>query len=225
MVLRREARSKRVMNVVRFEEEVVERWYNLKGYLTVKNVGYKSPAKKKGGLGRGEIDLLACKLGKEGKVDDCIRIEVGVSVTGSFPWVNKKQASGDDAGRLLKKFFSKGADLKAREYFDNLRYRNQIVSSEFTGNAKDLLRSRLEELGAKVIKVEQKESKIVVKIAYEPKDEDIELRGEREIEIVPFSIVMKDLQRIFHDQDLMHRDFSDVVMRAIQHMVKSEVIG
>jgi molybdopterin converting factor small subunit len=208
--------------MVRFEEEVVERWYNLRGYLTAKYVGYSSPAKKKGGKGRGEIDLLACKIGEEGKVSDCVRVEVGVSVIGNFPWVGRKRISSDDTGRLLKKFFSKGADLKVKEYFGTLRYRNQMISSEFANDAKDVLKGRLEELGAKVVKIEQKESKIVAKIAYKPQDEDIELRDEREIEIIPFSMVMKDLKKIFQDQDLMHRDFSDVVMRSIQHMVKSE---
>jgi molybdopterin converting factor small subunit len=157
----------------------------------VKYVGYRSPAKKKGGKGRGEMDLLACKLGEKGRINDCARIEVGVSVTGNFPWVDRKQVGGDDAGRLLKKFFSKGADLKAREYFGSFRYRNQTISSEFANNAKDVLKGRLEELGAKVVKIEKKESKIVAKIAYEPKDEDIELKGEREIEIIPFPITTK----------------------------------
>ncbi|MDH7508588.1 MAG: hypothetical protein QHH00_04225 [Methanomassiliicoccales archaeon] len=48
--------------MIRFEEEVAERWYAIRGYLTARNVIYGAPKKSKGGKGRGEIDILALVL-------------------------------------------------------------------------------------------------------------------------------------------------------------------
>ena len=90
--------------MARFEEEVVERWYALQGCLTAKNVGYPSPARRPGGKGRGEINLLAVRLGKGGKVEDRVLVEVSVSVTTDFPFISRSKPEYDDARRILKKF-------------------------------------------------------------------------------------------------------------------------
>ncbi|MEM4521373.1 MAG: hypothetical protein QXF23_06600 [Candidatus Bathyarchaeia archaeon] len=97
--------------MARFEEEIVERYYNVMGYLTIKHVPYSSPIKRAGGKGRGEIDLLAVKLGDKGTVEDRIWCEISVSITSHFPFISEKP-NVNEVSKLVKKFFSKGAELK-----------------------------------------------------------------------------------------------------------------
>ncbi len=76
---------------------------------TAKNVFYSSPAKRPGGSGRSEIDLLATKIA--GDEIDRVRAEVGVGVTSTFPRLSRKSPGTDEARKLLRKFFSRGTDL------------------------------------------------------------------------------------------------------------------
>ena len=52
-----------------FEEDVVDVYYNLNRYFTIKNIPFASIEKKRGGKGRGEIDLIAIKA-EENKIID-----------------------------------------------------------------------------------------------------------------------------------------------------------
>jgi hypothetical protein len=85
----------------KFEEEAVNCWYALRGYLTARNIVYTSPAKRPGGKGRGEIDLLALKVDAEGKPEDRVRVEVSVSITEGFPLKDEK--GGADGAQASQK--------------------------------------------------------------------------------------------------------------------------
>ena len=208
--------------MVRFEEEVVGRWYNLQGYLTALNIPFESPVKRSGGKGRGEIDVLALKLDTNGKIVEGIHTEVSVSVTSRFPWI-EKGSTGDDANRMLKKFFSKGAENKIREYFGCTRYKNRLISSEFSSNAVNKLRNRFQQIpNSSLIDIVGSKSKITLSIYNVPKDWDIEVPCTKTIEIIPFSNIINDLKIIFKEQKLSEKDFADVVMRSIQCMFIKE---
>ncbi len=204
--------------MARFEEEVVDRWYVIRGYLTARNITYKSPVRRPGGRGRGEIDLLAVKLGDEG-VEDCVRVEVSVSVTSKFPFTSVKHPHIDEVRKLVKRFFSRGAHEKAVEYFGSREYRNQLVVGEFAKNWREKIERRLPP-NAKLIDARPTELGTEVKIEYEPDDPGIEVGGVREIEIVRFNTVLEDLRRIFEQKGLTERDFADPFMRSIQHILK-----
>ncbi len=61
-----------------YEEDVVDIYYNLKNFFTMKNIAFSAIEKRKGGKGRGEMDLLAIKVNK-GRFDEAI---LGCSRTG-----------------------------------------------------------------------------------------------------------------------------------------------
>jgi limonene-1,2-epoxide hydrolase len=128
--------------------------------------------------------------------------------------------------KLLKKLLSRGADEKAREYFGTGEYRNQFIVSEFAGDARGLLRKRIEELkgtgefNAEVIRVEGDGPKILLEVKNDPRDIEMELSGVREAEILPFSYIMKELIDLFKEKGLARKDLHDPIMRAIQYIVR-----
>jgi hypothetical protein len=210
--------------MARFEEEIVERWYVIRGYLIVKNISYSSPAKRAGGKGRGEIDLLAVKLDGKG-VKDRVRCEVSVSITQPFPFISKTRPNVDEVYRLVKKFFSKGAHFKTVEYLGSPMYRCELVSGELANNYEELLRENLPRFGAKLLNVkpdisEGRVKRVNIKVEYKPVDQDIEIEGVREIEIIPFQTVMQELREEFEKKDLTKKDFPDPIMRSIQYLIK-----
>jgi hypothetical protein len=215
--------------MARFEEEVVERWYIIRGYLTARNIGYESPVRRPGGRGRGEIDILAVKLGGTG-VEDRVRCEVSVSVASTFPFISKARREVDKAYRLVKKFFSKGAHVKAVEYLGSEEYRCQLVSSELAKNYEELLRENLPRFGSSLVGVapkffEGRIESVKIRVEHNPIDPEIEVGGVREIEIVPFQTVVRELRGEFERLGLMKRDFADPTMRSIQYLAKYLKIG
>ena len=210
--------------MARFEEEVVERWYLIRGYLTARNVGYEPLVKRPGGRGRGEIDILALKLGGGG-VEDRVRCEVSVSVTSTFPFISKTRREVDEVYRLVKKFFSKGAHSKAVEYLGSEEYERQLVSSELAKNYEELLRNNLPRFGSNLIGVtpkfsEGKVESVKVVIEHRPIDSEIEMGGVMEIEVIPFQTVVGELRGEFERRGLTKRDFADPTMRSIQYLTK-----
>jgi hypothetical protein len=86
-----------------FEEQIVKSYYNLKNYFTLENIPFSAAEKRKGGKGRGEIDLIAIKIGRNnGKVEEAIHFEVSASIKSKFPFKSEKQ-SYDEVHKLLKK--------------------------------------------------------------------------------------------------------------------------
>ena len=45
-----------------YEEDIIDIYYNLMGYFTIKNIPFSAVEKRAGGKGRGEIDVLAIKI-------------------------------------------------------------------------------------------------------------------------------------------------------------------
>lgn len=128
-----------------FEEDLVDVYYNLNNYFTIKNIPFSSPKKQKGGKGRGEIDLLAVLI-KDGKFMNCTHIEVSVSVTTQFPY-------SDTPDYMIKKFFSSGAEKKIVDTVGNVEYSSILITSDFRKNAKELLRKGLSEKGVEIISI------------------------------------------------------------------------
>ncbi|MEM2352292.1 MAG: hypothetical protein QXT26_07780 [Thermoproteota archaeon] len=203
--------------MVRFEEEVVERYYNIMGYLTAKNIPYPSPAKRPGGKGRGEVDLLAVKLGRGRVVEDSVWCEVSVSVTALFPFICKKKPSVDEVCKLVRKFFSSGAEMVVAQYLSTRNYRYQLISSELSGRCKELLRDNMPS-GSKLLSV--RDTEWGIEVEHKALDPEIEVSGVRRIEVVPFSKILERLAEKFESKGFMEKDFADIIMRSIQHLAK-----
>ncbi len=203
--------------MTRFEEDVVECYYNLKEYLTIKNIQFPAVKKRPGGKGRGEIDLLAIKVGNRGRVKDAVWVEIGVSVSSRFPFISRTRPEGvDEVRKLLKKFFESDAEHKIKKLLKGLKYNCRIVSSDFSSKTKDNLVNRLAELGARVVSVSENRDTINIKIRFKNLEKN---NIERDIEIVPFSEILLRLRAIFDEEGLMTRDFQDPRLRAIQYLV------
>lgn len=182
----------------------------------MRNIVYRSPVKRRGGKGRGEIDLLAVKV-KGGSIKDRVRCEVSVSVTSPFPFVSK-QPNIDEVGRLVKKFFSKGAELEAAKYLGGGEHRLVLVTSKFRRQVERLLRENLPRFNANLLGVRQSPLGLEVEIEHVPLDPSIEAEGVRKIELSEFPTVLRELIKIFMHNRLMERDFADPIMRTIQWM-------
>ena len=205
--------------MTRFEEDAVECYYNLKGYLTIKNIQFPAVKKRPGGKGRGEIDLLAVKVGSRGKVRDAVWAEIGVSVSSRFPFISRtRPGSVDEVRKLLKKFFESDAEHKIKILLKDLKYDCRFVSSEFSSKTKDNLENRIAELGARVVSLSENRDTINIKIRFKNLEKN---NIERDIEIVPFSEILRRLGAIFDKEGLMTRDFQDPRLRGIQYLVKA----
>ncbi|MET1124580.1 MAG: hypothetical protein ABWW66_04875 [Archaeoglobaceae archaeon] len=204
-----------------FEEEVLERYFNLKGYFTIKNIVYSSPARRRGGKGRGEIDLVAVKL-ENGRVKEAKRVEVGVSISGCFPFIDKS-GKADEIRRMIKKFFSKGAEKKLQE-LGIVECENWFITSKFCHNVIEKIEGRLNEfnlsneLRVKLLDIKMENGSVIVKIEYQPEDSEIEIDGVRTIKIMEFEKILDELRDILKKGGLSKKYFPDIIMRAIQHM-------
>jgi hypothetical protein len=202
----------------RFEEDVVECYYNLKKYFTVKNIQFNAKSKRPGGKGRGEIDLLAVKIGSNQQIEDAKWIEIGVSAHSHFPFRGEgKHEDIDAVKRFLKKFFQSDAEFEIKKFLNGYRFKYQFISSEFNQKTKDKLENRLKKFGAKLIKISGNNNKILIKVKY------VNLENKRKvkvIEIIPFSEILNDISGIFHSEDLMKKNFQNNNLRALQYLVK-----
>ena len=117
-----------------FEEDLVDVYYNLNDYFTMRNISFSSDGKQKGGKGREEIDILAVHV-KDSKFMNCSHIEVSVSVTDKFPHPNSSET-------IIKKFFSNSSEKKIKEIIGNCDYSNIMITSDFGKNAKEWLHLR-----------------------------------------------------------------------------------
>ncbi|MFC1505457.1 hypothetical protein ACFLQ6_00135 [Thermoproteota archaeon] len=194
-----------------FEEELVDAYYNLKGYFTARNLSYSASKKRRGGKGRGEIDLLAVKVNNR-IVEDAIHVEVGVSIKSAFPFINRSKKNVDEPSKLIKKFFISDSPYLVRQYIGKTPYRLQQISSRFDGKSAQKLHERLKELGGKNIRIIQNGDVINLKMRYEGK--------EKFIEIVTFQKILEDLIEIFTKKDLLKKHFQDNRLRGIQYLVK-----
>ena len=195
-----------------YEEDVVDVYYNLKGYFTIKNIPFSAIEKRPGGKGRGEIDLLAIKI-EEGKVKDAIHVEISVSITSPFPFKSETKPNIDESNKLIKKFFLTDADYKIKEYLPSISYREQFITSYFNSKSDDRLKERLKRFGAKVVSFRKEKEKRIITLSYNGK--------EKTIEIIPFPEILRELVDLFKEKDLMTKNFQDSRVRAIQYLVKN----
>ena len=196
-----------------FEEDIVEAYYNIQGYFSIKNIQFSAVKKRPGGKGRGEIDLLAIKPDKKGMIQDAIHIEVGVGVC-SFPFIDKSNPGTDGVGRLLKKFFLNDSDEKIEEYLGKFKCRSVCITGNFRKKSIKKIEKRLSELKVDNFKLTQKDlEKIDVEIEHVSKHKLIEL--------VTFTYIINDLAKILRERDLLTKDFQNQSLAAMQHFVKS----
>jgi len=109
--------------------------------------------------------LLVVKF-EGGKVKEAIRVEIGVSVVTTFPFIHRS-GSADEVERLVKKFFSIGAEERIRK-FGITEYENQLITSDFSGDAARKVEERLKELGNEAIVKKEKDGVMRVKIIHMP---------------------------------------------------------
>lgn len=190
-----------------FEEDLVDVYYNLNNYFTIKNIPFSSPKKQKGGKGRGEIDILAVLI-KDGKFMNCIHIEVSVSVTTPFPY-------NDTPDYITKKFFSDGAEKKIKDIVGNIEYSSILITSDFRKNAKELLRKSLSEKNVKIISIASTGTinygTIILEVEYKNKT--------KKILIQTFTHIFFQLLKKFQEKRYMQKNFQDSRLRSIQHQL------
>jgi len=195
-----------------FEEDVVEVYYNFKGYFTIKNIHFPAIKKRRGGAGRGEIDLLSIKV-KDNKIIDAVRTEISVSITSTFPFKSETYKFLDESNRLIKKFFRADYSHKIREYIGNTKYRSQLITSRFDKKITEKLRERLKRFGANVLDISEKKEKVIIKLSYGGKIETIE--------IIPFERILNELRDIFKEKNLSKRHFQDPRIRGLQYLINA----
>jgi hypothetical protein len=167
-----------------FEEQIVKSYYNLKNYFTLENIPFSAAEKRKGGKGRGEIDLIAIKIDENnGKVEEAIHVEVSASIKSKFPFKSEKQ-SYDEVHKLLKKFFINDVDDKLKEFYAG-NYKFQFITSIFNDDIEKRLKDRLKHWGADVQSIKREGESILVKLKYNGKL--------KEIKITQFTDILKEL--------------------------------
>ncbi len=193
-----------------FEEEIVDVYYNLNGYFTMKNIPFSTIEKRKGGKGRGEIDILAIKI-KDDKVIDCIHIEVSVSITSLFPFTTKGNSVSDESGKIIKKFFSNDSDEKIKELIGNTPCQYYYFCSDFHKNVREKLKARIPYFGGEILDLVYNKKMILLKVKYKDK---IKL-----IQIWPFTTTFFNLLKLFQQKGLILKHFQDSRLRSIQHFL------
>ena len=201
--------------MTRYEEDVVECYYNLKGYFTMKNVTFPAIKKRPGGKGRGEIDLLAISV-KNAKQKEAHWVEISVSASSSFPFWDKQGGSADESKKIIKKFFTSDAENKIRE-FGLTKYDLKIITSKHTDTMVDRL--------TRGLKVHEKARIMDIEETLMGKLVNINHRGIlKTIEIIPFDSILKSLKEIYQKQDLLDKNFEDPRLRSIQYYVKKSLM-
>jgi hypothetical protein len=187
-----------------FEEQIVKSYYNLKNYFTLENIPFSATRKRKGGKGRGEIDLIAIKIDRNsGKVEEAIHIEVTASVDAKFPF-KSKEPSVDEVYKLLKKFFISDVDDKLKEFYCG-NYKFQFITSVFKEDVEEQLEKRLKYWGADVLGMKKEGESLLVKVRYEDKT--------KEIMITPFTHILNELVALIKGRT---EYFSISTLRAMQ---------
>jgi len=173
-----------------FEEELVKAYYNLEKYFTIENIPFKPKEKKKGGKGKGEIDLLGIKIDKDsGRVEDAICVEVSTSIVDHFPFSKGDEKSG--TGKILERFFEKDIDEKLKDYCPPEKFNFIFVTSPFKKNVYEELEKRLkpkvEEF--KILNREERTSEL------DPISVSIKHNGKnKKVKIIPITWFIKELK-------------------------------
>lgn len=197
--------------MVTFEEELVNGYYNLKGYFTIQNLNFPAAKKRRGGKGRGEIDLLAIRVGDVGKVVDAMHIEVSVG-SYAFPFIDKS-GGADEIKRMLKKFFLNDSDVYTNKLLRNIKCKSQMITSKLDKKSLNRIQNRLIELDVSFSSISEKNNRIyLLGVICNGKKKDIE--------ICPFSTLVSELKGLFIDKKMLTRDFQNQSLAAFQHLVR-----
>jgi len=195
-----------------YEEDIIDIYYNLMGYFTIKNIPFSAVEKRAGGKGRGEIDVLAIKI-KNNKSVDAVHIEVGVSLTSAFPFTSRSKPEIDESNKLLKKFFKNDAEHKIRDLIGKTKCRKVTVCGKFDKKSANRLKRRIPAFDGKILNLKEKDNRIFLKLKYKEKVSDIE--------IIPFYIILAEVKRLFKEKGLENKNFQDPRYRAIQYLINS----
>jgi hypothetical protein len=194
-----------------YEEDIVDLWYNLQGYFTILNISFSAVKKRKGGKGRGEIDLLAIKV-DDGKISNAVHIEVSVSVTTKFPEKSATNSGSDESGKIVKKFLSNDSRHKIKEFIGKIPYKRIFISSDFSKDVCDKLKQNIPRFGAKVISIKENNGQVNMTINYNNKKTDIE--------IIPFRHIFDETKKLIIQNGLINKNFQDTRYRALQAFIK-----
>lgn len=192
-----------------FEEDLVDIYYNLLDYFTIKNIEFSSQEKRKGGKGRGEIDILAVQV-KNSK-GHCLWIEVSVSITTHFPFSSDTNKNLDESGKLLRKFFSESADKRIKEIIGDTPYHCILICSDLRPNFKKNLKERIPDFGGEIISLVDDKRVVLLEVKYKGKTKLIEIRT--------FTSIFFKLMKLFQEKGLLQKNFQDTRLRAIQHFL------
>jgi len=188
-----------------FEEDIVDLYYNLNDYFTIKNIPFQAIKKRRGGAGRGEIDILAVQT-KKGKINDCSHIEVSFSRTDKFP-------HADSGKKIIKKFFSEDCEERIKDIIGDIPDTYIMITSSFKKDVKKRLRNRLGNQGTRILELvgEDKGNTLILKLVYKGRT--------KTILIYTFEHILFKLMEIFDKQNLLTMNFQDPRLRAIQHYI------
>jgi len=199
----------------KLEEDVVEAYFKLNNYLTSKNITFPAIRKRKGGKGRGEIDILAIKI-KGARVKEAIRAEVSAGMAGTFPFRAKGEYKHADAiNKMLKKFFKGDADYKIKDFFGKRKYKSLMITNKFNKNTEENLKKSL---GRKLIgKIKIKNGRLIFKIKY---------KKVKEIEVIPFDHILNEIENTFkRDKKMITMNFQDQTLHWLQYLFKERQKG
>jgi len=198
-----------------YEEDMVDVYYNLQDYFTITNIPFSAIEKRKGGKGRGEIDVLAIKV-KNNKVIDCVHAEVSVSLTTNFPDLTRTQPAADESNRLIKKFFSNDSEHKIREIIGNTSFKRVLISSDFDKKSLTRLKNRIPDFGGEILNLKMSsEGSIITRIKHDKKTIDLE--------IIPFKKVLRDIKELFKIKNLQNKNFQDERYRGIHYLIEGSL--
>jgi len=193
-----------------YEEDIVDIYYNLQDFFTMKNIPFPAIEKRAGGKGRGEIDVLAIKI-KDEEVRDVVHVEVGVSLTSKFPFSSPLRPNSDESYKLLKKFLLNDSGHMIEKLIGETKFRRVFVSSDFDEKFSEKLRQNIPKFKGEVIGINQENERVFLKLKYEEKVADIE--------IIPFSVILEGVKNLFKIKGLEKKNFQDPRYRAIHYLI------
>jgi len=185
-----------------YEEDIVEVYYNVKDYFTIKNISLAKKGK--------EMDLLAVQV-KDGKLKEIIHVEVTVSWL-KFP-IQKENK--DEIKNIKKKFLGNESeehikDIVGKKSLEKLK--RVLITGEFKDDIEEKLRN---EFGGDIAinKENEKISKITIRFNHNGEDIEITLK--------PFSEILEEIKNIFKNEKkyLKRGGCQDPRYRAIQYLI------
>ena len=199
-----------------FEEDVIECYYNSMGYFTIKNYNFPAAIKRKGGKGRGEIDLIALKLNENSKLEDVHAIEIKFSITNPFPW-------DSPVDLLVKKFIKQDIEVAIKKLIGKkFKPSFYLVAGIFNPKTKEKLIEYLEKEipnnyeFQELRNIKESYEKYRIRISAENFENAVKTV---DITIIDFQEMLKYILNYFKEENLHLRNYTDPRMRSISQYV------